>query len=83
MWLGQVMDCALPSMRKGSGTNVHRARFSAITAPEIKQAMVREREGHGACCATPRHAGWCRAALRCLAGHAVAWQGAGGQEHIA
>eukprot|EP00798_Chlamydomonas_sp_ICE-L_P024301 gene24302-9904_t len=49
----EVMDNVVDRLRPGSGQRVFRARFSAITAPEIKAAMVmdnkvdRHRPGSG------------------------------------
>jgi hypothetical protein len=39
----QVMDNVLPHMRRGAPRQqtVFRARFSAVSAPEVKAAMVR------------------------------------------
>jgi hypothetical protein len=42
--LAQVMDNVLPHMRRGTPgqQTVFRARFSAVSAPEVKAAMVRQ-----------------------------------------
>ena len=37
----QVMENAVPNLRKVAGQQVFRAKFSAISAPELKAAMVR------------------------------------------
>lgn len=35
----EVMDSVLPKMNRGAGRTVHRARFSAVSSPEIHHAM--------------------------------------------